>query len=59
MRRRRFASGESDREYLECRYEADSWPEVRYRGIAKHPGRAHVAFGLSNLYRLRGALLGA
>ena len=33
--------------------------KVRYRGIAKNLSRAHVAFGLSNLYRLRGALLGA
>ena len=32
--------------------------KVRYRGIAKNLGRAHVAFGLSNLYRLRGALGG-
>jgi len=32
--------------------------KVRYRGIVKNLARAHVAFGLSNLYRLRGALLG-
>ena len=33
--------------------------KVRYRGIAKNLARAHVAFGLSNLYRLRAVLLGA
>ena len=33
--------------------------KVRYRGIAKNLSRAKVAFGLSNLYRLRGVLLGA
>ena len=32
--------------------------KVRYRGIAKNLSRAHVAFGLSNLYRLRGVLIG-